>query len=96
MNSYQDVKDRLVRRAAEDEGFRARFVADPKSAVQEELGAEVPDDLEIKVHEDGDGVAHFVLPPSPRVGEQSLDQITAGSCGEGEGLCLPGVCKIIG
>ena len=55
--------DRILARAAEDLDFRARLLADPKDAIERELGSPVSGDHEIRVHEETDSLTHIVLPP---------------------------------
>ena len=40
---------RIISKALEDEDFRARLVAAPRTAIEQLLGRELPADLEIQV-----------------------------------------------
>ncbi len=53
----------LVAKAAEDDGFRATLIADPKAAIREALGMELPESVAVHVHEETAHSAHLVLPP---------------------------------
>ena len=64
----------IVEKAVEDEAFRARLLADPKAAIEEELGLTLPPGFAVEVHEEGADTAHLVLPP-PR-GALSDEQLT--------------------
>ena len=68
------MRERLLEKAAEDEAFRARLLADPKDAIRDALGMEIPDELTISVHEEEPGTSHLVLPPSPALAEADLEQ----------------------
>ena len=70
---------RLVEKAVEDEAFRARLRADPKAAIEEELGLTQPPGLAVEVHEEGADTAHPVLPP-PRgpLSDEQLARVAGG------------------
>lgn len=72
------MRDRLVAKVAGDAGFRARLLADPRAAVEEELGLEIPAGFTINVHEEGAGIGHLVLPPVARLDEEDLEQVAGG------------------
>ena len=82
------MRERLIEKAAEDETFRARLLADPKETVQDELGLKIPDGFTIEVHEEAADTGHLVLPPSSQLDEAALAQ-AAGS-GEDWGPPRPG------
>ena len=73
------MRERLIEKATADETFRARLLADPKNAVQDELGVQVPDGFTIKVHEEAADTSHLVLPPSTQLDEAALEQAAGGS-----------------
>ena len=72
------VRERLIEKAAEDETFRARLLADPKETVQNELGIKAPDGFTLMVHEEAANVGHLVLPPSAKLDEAALAQAAGG------------------
>lgn len=69
----------IVEKAVEDEAFRARLLADPKAAIEEELGVTLPPGLAVEVHEEGADTAHLVLPP-PRgaLSDEQLARVAGG------------------
>ena len=48
--------------ALKDLSFRLDFVQDPKKALKKHFNIEVPDHIEIKIHENKDNATNFVLP----------------------------------
>ena len=72
------MRERLIAKAAEDETFRARLLAEPQDAVQDELGVKIPDGFTIAVHEEAADTCHLVLPPSSRLDEAALAQAAGG------------------
>lgn len=75
-----DMRDALIERATADAEFRSRLLADPKAAVREELGFDVPSNFTIEVHETKPGAAHLVLPPPELLNETELRQVSGGGC----------------
>ena len=73
------MRERVIAKAAEDETFRARLLADPQNAVQDELGVKIPDGFTIEVHEEAADTSHLVLPPSSRLDEAALAQAAGGA-----------------
>ena len=69
MNTVEEMRQKVLGRAGEDHAFRQRLLAEPKAAVEEELGVRIPEPMSIVVHEEGAGTAHIVLPPDSRLGE---------------------------
>ena len=73
------MRERLLAKATEDETFRARLLADPKAAVQEELGLAIPAGFTIKVHEEAADTSHLVLPPLASLDEAELALAAGGA-----------------
>ncbi len=72
------MRERLLEKAADDETFRARLLADPKAVVQDELGVKIPDGFTLEVHEEAADTSHLVLPPTAALGDADLEQVAAG------------------
>ena len=72
------IRERLIEKAAGDETFRARLLAEPKETVQDELGIKAPEGFTLKVYEETADTAHLVLPPSAKLDEATLAQATGG------------------
>ena len=83
MKTYAQLRADVLDKAANEAEFRARLLADPKAAVEEAIGLQMPDSVTIEVHEDGGSVAHLVLPPSGRLTDEDLNQIAAGDYKQG-------------
>ena len=78
MQSEAEVKAHIAMKAAEDDEFRARLLADPRTALEEETGLRLPDDYRLHVHEESATDAHMVLPPKPELSREQLDNIAGG------------------
>lgn len=84
MQSEAQVKAHIAMKAAEDDDFRARLVADPRAAVEQETGLRFPEGYRIHVHEESATDGHMVLPPQPELSVEQLDRITGGMAGGGD------------
>ena len=81
MQSEAEVKAHIVMKAAEDDEFRAKVLADPRAALEQETGMRLPADYRLHVHEETAGEAHIVLPPKPELSQEQLDGIAGGHHG---------------
>ncbi|MCY3911352.1 MAG: NHLP leader peptide family RiPP precursor [bacterium] len=84
IQTAEEMQRSLIERAGEDAGFRAQLVANPKAAVKQEFGIDVPDYVNLQVHESSMSDLHLVLPPDPdawvELDEETLEAISAGLC----------------
>ena len=78
MQSEAEVKAHIAMKAAEDDEFRARLVADPRATMEAETGLRFPADYRLHVHEESATDAHLVLPPKPELSRDQLDRIAGG------------------
>ena len=78
MKSGAEMREYLIGRAADDAEFRARLVADPKKAVNEEFGLSMPDIFTVSVYEDSPTAVHLVLPPTGQLDPAVLEEIGGG------------------
>ncbi len=85
MTTATELKDRILSKAAEDNDFRARLIADPRAVISAETGVTIPDGFDVVVHEDSATTAHLVLPPSPRLTEAELEKAAGGRGYRGQG-----------
>lgn len=81
MQTAEEMRAQLTRKAAEDPEFRQQLINDPKGALSSELGITIPDSMEIKVHESSLQTVHLALPVTGDMTEEQLEAISAGlSC----------------
>ena len=79
MKEPSDATQRLLARAAKDAGFRARLLADPKAAIEQELGLPPAAGHEIHVHEETAAATHLVLPPQSRFSPEEREAARTGA-----------------
>jgi hypothetical protein len=66
-----EVERRLIERSLQDDAFRQRLLADPKAAVEEELGIQLPAEVQIRVVEETADTIYLALPSASPAGEGS-------------------------
>ncbi len=76
-----EVQRRLLQRSIEDEDFRKKLLDDPKWALEQVLQTQLPEDVEVRVVEEGPKVIYLVLPgtglPPDEEGELSDQELEA-------------------
>ena len=78
METPNEMRMKIVDKAAGDAEFRARLLGDPKGALEQELGVAIPASLSIEVHEESAATTHLVLPPSSKLSESDLHAVAGG------------------
>ena len=79
--SSERMRKALTDKAVEDAEFRQLLVGDPKAAINQEFGIEIPDYINVVVHESTMQDLHLTLPPtSYDLNEEQLEAISAGLC----------------
>lgn len=66
----------IVAKALQDDGYRDALLTNPKRAIQQEFGKELPLGLEVRVVEESANLVYLVLPPKRSV-ELSDDDLAA-------------------
>ena len=78
MLTADEMRAKIVDKAAEDADYRALLLSDPKGAIEQELDLTIPSGLNVEVHEEGGNTAHIVLSPPSRLGEADLEALSGG------------------
>ena len=81
----RELEAQIVARAWADEGFRERLKSDPRGAVAEATGVEVPESIEIEVLEETPEKGYLVIPLNRiEISDEELD-VAGGydACGMG-------------
>ena len=73
-----ELQGKIIAKAQAEPEFRAQLVADPKAAIEEVIGSEIPEAITVQVHEDSATSFHLVLPPSRELTEEELATVSAG------------------
>jgi len=80
----KDIEAKIVALAWQDDGFRSKFVADPKRQFEERLGVKLPPSLKMTVHEENENNLHFVIPAKPKanmseLSDEELEKVAGGT-----------------
>ena len=78
--STEEMRAHLTQKAMENPEFRSQLTADPRATISKEFDIEIPDNLDIQVHESDMRTVHLALPPSTELNEEQLEAIAAGLC----------------
>jgi hypothetical protein len=76
--SVETLKVRIVKKAWEDPTFKQSLLADPKSAIRQSFGVELPEETELQAVAETPTRMYLVIPPKPeelRVASESEPQI---------------------
>ncbi len=79
LQSAEDMRVQVTDRAVDDGEFRSLLISNPKEAISQELGVDIPEDIDIVVHESDSRTLHLAL-PTTELGEEELEAIAAGRC----------------
>ncbi|WP_127495742.1 NHLP leader peptide family RiPP precursor [Paenibacillus glycanilyticus] len=63
--SNQITREQIIQKAWEDENFKQQLLSDPKTAIKDAFGVDIPENFEISVVEESPEHFYLVLPPKP-------------------------------
>ncbi|GMK37801.1 hypothetical protein PCCS19_08550 [Paenibacillus sp. CCS19] len=63
--SVDALKVQIIKKAWEDEQFKQELLADPKAAIKQAFGVEIPEAVNLKVVEEESASYYLVIPPKP-------------------------------
>jgi len=80
----RDLETKIIVKAWEDEGFRSRFLTEPKILFEERLGVKLPERLTITAHAEDAGHLHLVIPAKPDIdldelSDEDLEKVAGGT-----------------
>ena len=81
MMTRADVEQLLLSRASADDDFRALLLADPHKALRDATGIEMPEEINLTVHEEDSASFHLVLPAADRLTAGELAAVAGGRGG---------------
>jgi hypothetical protein len=67
------VERSIIQRSVEDESFRRRLLEDPKGAVEQELGTQLPEEVRVEAVEESADTIYLVLPSTPVAGAEGVE-----------------------
>ena len=82
-----EIERKIVERSLHDDSFRQRLLENPKAAVEEELGVQLPEEVQVQSVEETAETIYLVLPSASPVGEygelsdRALEAVAGGDIG---------------
>jgi hypothetical protein len=91
LRTRRDVEDQLVARAWADDAFRERLKADPRGAVADATGINVPESVTIEIFEETPEKGYLVIPLNrAEMSDEELDAASGGGyLDPTEGINIP-------
>ena len=75
----------IIQRSIEDEAFRQKLIEDPKGAVEQEIGTQLPEEVRVVTVEETQDTIYLVLPGAPMAGgeggelsDRDLESVAGG------------------
>ncbi len=63
--SLDSLKVQIIKKAWSEPAFKERLLSEPKQAIKEEFGVEIPAEIELRAVEENSSLYYLVLPPNP-------------------------------
>jgi hypothetical protein len=83
-NARTEMERRIIQRSIEDDAFRQQLLADPRAAVEQDLGTRLPEEVRVVAVEETADTIYLVLPSASPAGEtgelsdQQLESVAGG------------------
>lgn len=78
VSNVQSLKEQIIQKAWEDAEFKKQLIANPKDAIKEAFGIDVPDTIDVEVVEESANKYYLVLPENPKA-LKNADQLNAAA-----------------
>ena len=73
-----EVEAIIAERIAADPGFRDTLLADPRAVLSEVVGFDIPEGVQVVLHEESLTQIHLTIPSSETLSEIYLELVTGG------------------
>ena len=83
-----EVEAILAERIAADPAFRDALLADPRAVISEVLGLDIPESVQVVLHEESLTQIHLTIPGAGDLSDADLDLVAGGTCwSDGDSGC---------
>jgi len=73
-----NIDQAIAERLDADPDFRAALVSDPRAALSELTGMQIPESVRVTVHEESVADIHLVIPSDSALSEADLELVSGG------------------
>ena len=90
-----EVEAIIAERIAADPGFRNTLLADPRAVLSEIIGFDIPESVQVVLHEESLTQIHLTIPASEALSDADLELVAGAGWefGGGAGNCGGGTCS---
>ena len=80
----KDFEMKLIAKACTDEAFRQQLLSNPKAAVEQEFGKQLPEGINVKIIQEPANTLYIVLPAMPEsngseeLNDEELEAVAGG------------------
>ena len=76
-----EVEAIIAERIAADPGFRDTLLADPRAVLSEVIGFDIPDTVQVELHEESLTQIHLTIPASENLSDADLELVAGAGWG---------------
>jgi hypothetical protein len=81
-----EVEAIIAGRLAADPAFRKTLLADPRAVLSEVIGFDIPDTVQVVLHEESLTQIHLTIPSSEVLSDDDLELVAGGVCWSDDGF----------